>query len=294
MTNAFYIVDVFAEAPYCGNPLAVVICEAPLSDESMQKIALETNYSETTFVSPLKNEDGGYRVRIFTPSREIDFAGHPLLGTAHVIRYHIQTGEQGPVRLNLPVGQVEASFNAADGGKEVVWFEAPPVTPGIQCSHFEIATALGLDADDMDEASPVQQMTAGISAVMVPVSSLDALSRARLNLDAYAPLKAEGFAPLTYVFCKQTQNPENDLSVRFFFEAHGVREDPATGNGAAFFGAYALNHGLYGERDISLRIEQGHFVHRPSVVMLQASGQDAGQQISVGGHVEMIVQGKLI
>jgi trans-2,3-dihydro-3-hydroxyanthranilate isomerase len=86
MPNRFYIVDVFAEQAYAGNPLAVVTCDAFPAAETMQKIAAETNYSETTFVLTRPEMDGGYRMRIFTPAREIEFTGHPLLGSAWVVR----------------------------------------------------------------------------------------------------------------------------------------------------------------------------------------------------------------
>ncbi|MCA1790204.1 MAG: PhzF family phenazine biosynthesis isomerase, partial [Thioalkalivibrio sp.] len=89
MTHTLHIVDVFAEHRYEGNQLAVVIGKEPLDDQTMQRIAVETNYSETTFVTSEPMRDGGYNVRIFTPAREIDFAGHPILGTAWVIRRHL-------------------------------------------------------------------------------------------------------------------------------------------------------------------------------------------------------------
>lgn len=101
-------------------------------------------------------------------------------------------------------------------------------------------------------------------------------------------------APLNFTFCRETHYPENDLCVRFFFEAHGVREDPATGNGAAFLGAYLLEHDVFGRRDLSLRIEQDHEVRRPSLILLRAREADGVREISVGGHVVATVQGQLL
>ncbi|MGV7235444.1 MAG: PhzF family phenazine biosynthesis protein, partial [Nitrosomonadaceae bacterium] len=109
----------------------------------------------------------------------------------------------------------------------------------------------------------------------------------------YNTLAAKGFPPLVYLFCRETRQPENDLCVRFFFEAHGVREDPATGNGAAFLGAYLLEHDSFHGTDLSLRIEQGHEVRRPSLIMLRASRSDEIPEVSVGGHVIPTVQGEL-
>lgn len=294
MTHRLYIVDVFAERPYTGNQLAVVVSAEALSVETMQQITTEMNYSETTFIGTEPEGDGGYRVRIFTPAREIAFAGHPILGTAWVIRQHVIPDVPGTVRLNLAVGQVSVTFEPADEGGEVAWFLAPPVALGPVCARESVAAALGISPDDIEDGSPIQQITAGISAMIVPLRSLDALKRSKLDLDAFAPLAAQGFPSLVYLFCRETHHPQNDLCARFFFEAHGVREDPATGNGAAFLGAYLLQHGLFGESDLSLRIEQGYEVRRPSLVMLRARIDDGGREVSVGGHVVPTIQGMLV
>jgi len=116
MSRAFYIVDVFAERPYAGNQLAVVVGADNLSDETMQALAAETNYSETTFVTSSREHGDGYRVRIFTPAREIAFAGHPILGTAWVVRHHVAPNASGPVRLRLDVGDVQVTFESSPGG----------------------------------------------------------------------------------------------------------------------------------------------------------------------------------
>jgi trans-2,3-dihydro-3-hydroxyanthranilate isomerase len=293
MRPRFYIVDVFAECPYAGNPLAVVI-GGDLSDETMQQVAAETNYSETTFVASAPEPDGGYRVRLFTPAREIAFAGHPILGTAWVIRHHLAPASAASVQLNLAVGPVPVSFESTAADGEVAWFLAPPVTPGPSCAPQRIAVALGLAPDDIDTRAPVQQFAAGTAAMIVPLRSLDALRRSRLDLAAYADLLGEGFPPLTYLFCAETREPDNHLSARFFFDAHGVREDPATGNGAAFLGAYLLQHKLLPEAELSLRIEQGHEVRRPSLVRLRARMAGGSREIHVGGKVIATVSGELL
>ena len=153
MTYPFFIVDVFAERPYSGHQLAVVLGAEDLSDETMQQIAAETNYSETTFVAPAPEADGGYRVRIFTPAREIAFAGHPILGTAWVLRHHGSGAASGPVRLNLAVGQVPVTFEVSAEGEEVAWFLAPPVVLGATCAIEPMAAALGLSPDDTTTCS---------------------------------------------------------------------------------------------------------------------------------------------
>lgn len=294
MARRFYIVDVFAERPYAGNQLAVVVGEDGLSDETMQQLAAETNYSETTFVTSAPEHDGGYRVRIFTPAREIAFAGHPILGTAWVIRHYLAPRSSEPVRVNLPVGQVPVTFESSADGGEVAWFLAPPVLLGATCAAERIAEALGISLEDIETKTPVQQLSAGTSAMIVPLRDLEALRRSRLDLAAFAPLASEGFSPLVYLFCAETHHPENDLCARFFFEAHGVREDPATGNGAAFLGAYLLEHRFFPGSDLFLRIEQGYEIRRPSLVMLRARMVGSAREVSVGGYVIPTVQGELL
>ena len=293
MTHHFYIVDVFAEQRYSGNPLAVIVGSEALPDKTMQQIAAEMNFSETTFVMPDPQDNGGYQVRIFTPAREIAFTGHPILGTAWVIRQYVATELCTQVQLNLAVGPVTVTFEATSDGKEVAWFLAPPMSLGATITREPVAAALGLSPDDIETTNPIQMVSAGTSAIIVQLRNLDALQRSQLNLNAYDTLAAKGFPPLVYLFCRETRQPENDLCVRFFFEAHGVREDPATGNGAAFLGAYLLEHDLFHETDLSLRIEQGYEVRRPSLIMLRASRSNEIREVSVGGYVIPTVQGEL-
>jgi len=292
--NRLYIVDVFAERPYAGNQLAVVVGGETLSAETMQQIAAEMNYSETTFVPSAPDPGGGYRVRIFTPAKEIAFAGHPILGTAWVVRHRAGQAMAEPITLILSVGEVRCTCECTTSGEEVFWFRAPPADFGPTCPAERIAGALGLSAHDIDAKAPIQQIGTGTAALIVPLRSLDALKRARLDQAAFAPLAEDGFPPLVYLFCAETHDPGNDLCARFFFDAHGIREDPATGNGAAFLGAYLLRHRFFSANEISLQIEQGYEVRRPSLVRLRAKRIDENYEIHVGGRVIPIVEGELV
>ncbi|MEW8030520.1 MAG: PhzF family phenazine biosynthesis protein [Candidatus Thiodiazotropha sp.] len=294
MTHRIYMVDVFAEHAYSGNQLAVIVGTDPLPGEMMQQLAAEMNFSETTFVTSVPEVDGGYRVRIFTPAREIAFTGHPILGTAWVIRHYVAPEFCAQIDLNLSVGKVPVRFESAAEGREIAWFRAPPMSLEATIPLEPVAAALGLSPQEIDTRTPIQVISAGTSAMIVPLSGLDALSRSQLNLEVFAPLIAQGYPPLIYLFCSQTHHPQNDLSARFFFEAHGVREDPATGNGAAFLGAYLLEHKLYPETGLSIRIEQGHEVRRPSVVMLRARMHNGVPEVSVGGYVIPVLRGELL
>lgn len=272
-----HIVDVFAERAGGGNPLAVVLDAEGMSVEAMQRVAAETNYSETTFVMAAREPGAAHRVRIFTPAREIAFAGHPILGTAWVIRRHVQPAPR--VDLAIPAGIIPVTFDDA----EVAWFAAPAVTLGRTYEREAIAAALAVAPSDLADA-PIREAAAGVAAVIVPVASLRALRACTLDLAAW---RALGAPPLVYLFSRETHDARNDLCARFFFEAHGVREDPATGNGAAFLGAYLMDRG---ERSLDLRIEQGHEVHRPSLVRLRARDNT----IEVGGTVVPFARGELV
>lgn len=293
MKRRFYMVDVFAERPYAGNPLAVVVGAEDWTDERMQQFAAETNLSDTTFVMSAPEPDGGYRLRIFTPVREVAFGGHPILGTAWVLRKHVTAERSGAVRLNLAVGQVTVTFETSADGQDVAWFRAPPIVLGATCAREEIAMALGVSPEDVDERAPVQHVSAGTSAMIVPLRSLESLRRSRLDLGAFGVLASQGFPPLLYLFCPETHDARNDVCARFFFEALGVREDPATGNGAAFLGAYLLEHQFFPTSDLSLRIEQGYEMRRPSLVMLRARVMGRSREVSVGGQIIPTVQGEL-
>lgn len=295
MTDNFYIVDVFSESPYSGNPLAVIINTDALSNEVMQKIATEMNFSETTFVNPILERNNGYSVRIFTPAREIAFAGHPILGTAQILRNYLSSRTSSQINLNLSGGQITVTFEASDKCKEIIWFRAPPISLGTTATPRKLADILGISAEDIASNTPIQVASAGTSAIIVPIRSLDALECCKFNLEKFSTtLAPEGFPPLIYLFCQQTNQPENDLCVRFFFEANGPREDPATGNGASFLGAYLLEHQVFPETNLSLRIEQGHSVLRPSLILLRTRMHSGNPEIHVGGYVTTTVEGKLI
>ena len=294
MSYKLHIVDVFAEQLYSGNPLAVVICEQPLPEDTMQKFAAEMNFSETTFVAPTPDKDDGYRVRIYTPSKELAFAGHPILGTAQVLQKHVIRAPCSQVKLNLMQSQVLVNFETSDEGGNIIWFLAPEMKLGAILDAEPVANALGVSTEDIDTSAPIQKVSAGTSAIMVPLQSLDALQKSMLNLEKYSSMLADGFPPLIYLFTKQTYLPQNDLCVRFFFDAHGVREDPATGNGAAFLGAYLLEHDYFSVSELNLRIEQGHEIRRPSLIRLRASMNYGQHEIYVGGQVIPAVEGKLL
>ena len=287
MSHAIHFVDVFAEQKYAGNQLAVVLDAADLSTETMQQIARETNFSETTFVCANVDHDGDWPVRIFTPGSELPFAGHPTLGTAHVIRRAYLAGAPDAVTLSLGVGAVPVRLR--DGH---YWLTAPPVTVGERFDASAAAAALGVGADAIDPGFPVQWVDAGPGFVCVPIASSSDLARCSGNLDAYREA-FPGRPMLLYCFSR-SDAPDADLEVRLFFDAGGVREDPATGSAAACLGAYLLEHGYLGDEAVECTLAQGAHVGRPSRLHLRARDGGGARTIEVGGRVIDVAQGALL
>jgi trans-2,3-dihydro-3-hydroxyanthranilate isomerase len=283
----FYIVDVFAEEKYAGNQLAVVRGGAGLPDETLQRIALEMNYSETTFVLSEEESGGGYDVRIFTPGNEIPFAGHPTLGTAYVIQYEILAGPVENITLKLKAGEIPVTFG------EVLWMRQLPPTFGATLDSALIARTLNLEVADLDDRSPVQEVSTGLPAIVVPLRDLDALRRCKVDWERYT--EASGPGNNLYVFCPESHDDgPGDLSARMFANDLGVPEDPATGSAAGCLAAYLLEHSYLGTDSVDVRVEQGYEIDRPSLLYLQAERDGDQMRVDVGGKAQMVAKGELV
>lgn len=290
----FYILDVFAEEKYAGNQLAVVLDAASLSDDAMQKIAREMNYSETTFILSDAPKDGGYDVRIFTPKEEVPFAGHPTLGTAFVIRNEIMSESAEKVVLNLKVGQIPVTVGRNGDGDSMLWMrQNEPVFDQV-IEPAWIASVLSLDESDIDDRFPVQEVSTGLPVIIVPLKSLDAAKRAKIKRDEYFELIEEMQAKAVLVYCPETYDPKNDLNVRVFVDYYGIPEDPATGSANGCLAGYLVKHSYFGTDRIDIRVEQGYEIARPSLLYLKAGQNQEQIDISVGGKVVMVAKGQLL
>jgi len=290
----FYIVDVFAEEKFAGNQLAVVRDAAKLSDEEMQNITKEMNYSETTFILSDDQRDGGYDVRIFTPAREVPFAGHPTLGTAYVIQQEIIKEPVEKVILNLKVGQIPVTFNYTGKEKDVLRMKQIEPTFGQIIEPELISEVLNINKSDIDERFPIHEVSTGMYFIIVPLKTLNAIKRAKVNKDKYLRLIENTQAKAVLVFCPETYSKENDLNVRVFVDYYGIPEDPATGSGNGCLAGYLVKHRYFGEDQIDIRAEQGYEIARPSLLYLRAENKDSQIGISVGGKVVMVARGELV
>lgn len=284
----FYIVDVFTIGrKYTGNQLAVYLGDPPAS--VMQQLAKEINFSETTFVTSALPENGGYNVRIFMPEVEVEFAGHPVLGTAYVIARELIGRPVERLLLNLPVGQIPVSFGA-DG---VIWMRQNPPTFGPRFSAGDLARILNVAEEDIDSRFPIQEVSTGMAFVLVPMASLDAVKRARVNLDRLRALLGAHDAIAPAIFCAETLNAENDIHVRVLDDIYGAPEDPATGSANGCIAAYMLRYRYFDRERLALRSEQGYQIGRPSLLYLEAERAADEMVIRVGGRVEMVAKGQL-
>lgn len=294
MGHRFYIVDVFAESKYAGNQLAVVTDAATLTPEQMQRIARETNFSETTFLVSGEKEGGGWDVRIFTPTSEIPFAGHPTLGTAFVIRQELLQSPRDEITLNLGVGPIPVRFVDPAGERGVLWMRQRPPVFGGHVDHATIAAVLGLEPRDVDDRFPAQAVSTGLGFLVVPIRSLGAVRRARIDRDRYDELvRTRGHGSI-YFFSSQTLDAANQIHARMFADSFGVPEDPATGSAAGCLGGYLVQHRYFGVDTVDARVEQGHEIGRPSLLRVRAREKSDTIEIEVGGKVVLVARGELV
>ena len=268
------ILDVFAEQQLAGNQLAVVYDAADLTSAQMQAIALETNFSETTFV--INHGDGRAEVRIFTPNAELPFAGHPTLGTAWAL-----TRGQGSITLDLAAGAVDVGFEDGIG-----WMHPPDVTFVGECEVSLAAPLLGLSERELNSDWPIDFAQVGPQFVLIPVRDLTALKRAQLDASLHRELVADGLGvQCVFAFSSEPYTADADFASRMFFDANGVREDPATGSANTAFAAYLRRHALADGRVI---VDQGVEIGRPSRLYLRLE-----DQLAVGGRVHSVIEGTL-
>jgi trans-2,3-dihydro-3-hydroxyanthranilate isomerase len=290
MKKPFYILDVFAEEKYAGNQLAVFRSAAGISGEEMQKLAREVNFSETTFILSDEQVDGGFDVRIFTPNEEVPFAGHPTIGTAHIIRNEILGGTAESVTLNLKVGQIPVTFSV-DGYS---WMKQVEPKFGQRHQPEVLAEVLGLDVREIDDRFPIEEVSTGLPFFIVPLKNLAALKKAKVNQAKLFELIQNTEAKGILVFCPEAHEPQNDISVRVFVDYYGVPEDPATGSGNGCLAGYLAKHHYFGRENVDVRSEQGYEIGRPSLLLLKAEQRGKHINIFVGGKSMLMARGEFI
>jgi trans-2,3-dihydro-3-hydroxyanthranilate isomerase len=257
-----------------------------LSDQEMQRLAKEMNLAETTFIlprdAPIEAAEG-VRVRIFTVEEELPFAGHPTLGTAWFLRQ--RSPDLAEIGLHLNVGRIPVRFEMRDGRLFGEMRQANPQF-GMMHDHGEVAAALGIPREELDDRLPIQTVSTGLPFTIVPFRETAALSRLKIAwrpIESY--LRGKGQPGFCYFVARAG---EGELRARMLFY-NG--EDPATGSAAGCCSAWAVAHGVLASEEQG-RIEQGREILRPSFIYIRAA-RESGKvaNVRVGGHVVHVIAG---
>jgi trans-2,3-dihydro-3-hydroxyanthranilate isomerase len=285
-SHAYTVVDVFTTEPLAGNPLAVFPDASGFDAVTMQRIARELNLAETAFVLPATHKDCAARVRIFTPAKELAFAGHPTVGTAFVLVLKgIVASDSTEFMLEEEVGPVHIRIEG--GQRPLIWLRTPPIREGRCFDGALCARALGLEPQDLLPLNP-QLLSAGNPTLLIAVKDKAAVDRASLDLTGLKVLKG-GANEVFCVFLFAT-TPDGAYS-RMFAPDYGVPEDPATGSSTGPLAVFMIRQGLLsnsaGMRFVS---EQGTRMGRRSLLHVELRGENGTDGIYVGGHVTPIIE----
>jgi len=294
----FVQVDVFTDHVFGGNPLAVFLDGHGLDDERMQQIAREMNLSETVFLLPPATPEGAAALRIFTPAREVPFAGHPTIGTAWVLATQ-GLAPQGASRFVLEekIGPVPVELEGDPARPDFIWmtqgtakFDAPLE------NRAAVAGALGLGAGDLLDGAPVRSGSTGSTFLFVPLRDRETVDRARLDVARLLAAMGERPHMGVFVFAPDPDAGEGRVYSRMFApHTSGVPEDPATGSASGPLGAYLVRHGFVKAADeVRIVSEQGTKMRRQSFVHIRlAMSGERVDAIRVGGRVVPVLGGEL-
>ena len=299
----FYQADVFTGQPFGGNPVAVFPEAQGLTDYQLQQIAREMNVSETVFVLPPTDQAAVVRLRIFTPTQEIPFAGHPVLGTFFILaELGIISVKESITRVmqECNIGLFPVELHAEDGQVErVVMTQPKPEFLG-QVDEMEdlykVAGALGLSRHVIaDMKWPIEVVSTGLPVMIVPVRTLTAVRLIRPDASAIMDVCRRFGANGIMVFTTVTVEPSATVHTRMFAPSIGILEDPATGSASGALGAYLVQNGVVDVAPTNeIVIEQGYEIERPSQILVRIeSDDDVIQTVKVGGQCVMVVEGTL-
>jgi trans-2,3-dihydro-3-hydroxyanthranilate isomerase len=295
MRHHYHTLDVFTDRLFGGNQLAVFPDARGLSGEQMALIARELNLSETVFVLPPETPAGTRRLRIFTPGMELPFAGHPTVGTAFLLAAigEIPLGADGAhVVFEEGVGPVRVAI-AAENGKPTFARLAVAKLPEIgppPPSSVDIAALLSLDLKDVcDGEFGPQAVSCGVPFLFVPLRTLDAVRRARLDQPRWERRFARFWAPHVYIFARGGELPGSDVHARMFAPAMGIAEDPATGAAASALAGYLAARDRTVTGTLRWTVEQGFEMGRPSILYIEADKEDGAiTGVRVGGRSVLV------
>lgn len=299
-TFRYLTADVFTDRRFGGNQLAVFPDARGIPEESLLAITREFNFSETTFVYPPSDPANTRRVRIFTPGGEVPFAGHPTVGTAHVLAAIGElalTGDRTRIVLEEGVGPVPVEVRTVNGQPvfaQLSVAKLPEVGPPVPRAS-DIADVLGLDPSQLaGEGWQPQALSCGLPFTFVPLRDLAAVAQARVKLDQWENVFAGAWAPELFVFARGGERAGTDFHARMFAPGLNVSEDPATGSANAAFAGYLAARDSRRDGMLRWRVEQGFEMGRPSIIEVECD-MAAGivTAVRVGGASVLVCEGAL-
>jgi len=296
----FVIADVFTDRQFGGNQLAVFTDGSGIDSETMQNIAREINYSETTFLLPAEN-GGDFRLRIFTPATELPFAGHPIVGSANVViarRLKEWDSPKANVRFETGVGMIDVEIDTSNGDAGHTTMTQPiPELKGPLEDKSRLAAALSLDVSEIDERLPVEVWSNGLTVIIIPVVSLRAVEKTKVDTGALEKICNEMGAKTVMAFSLETAQPTRTAHCRVFVPLEGIAEDAATGSANGPLGYYLVRHKLVEIHKTTRMIsEQGFEMKRPSLLHIEIDSDLQTKEISnvrVGGGVVISGEGSI-
>lgn len=296
MEYKFYILDVFADKKFEGNQLAVLPSATGLSDENMQKIAREFNFSETVYIESTE-EKNIRNVRIFTPTSEIGFAGHPNIGAAMLLarigEYYDE--KQIDIIFKEKVGNVPLRIYFDNSVPQKAELSTPKLpekgnSPPIE----EIARVISLDVSDIVTTESPLSFSCGLPFLFVQITSIEKLKQATLNQEQWKNLISQSWAPQIYMFTKETTLPTSNFHARMFAPSLGISEDPATGSAAAALAGYISEYLEKNDGSFTYLIEQGFEINRPSIIEMSFTQKNHKiESVKIRGNAVIFSEGKI-
>lgn len=296
----YHLLDVFTTQRFGGNPLAVFEDGRGLSTEQMQKIARELNLSESTFIFPPENPENHFKIRIFTPAREIPMAGHPTVGTAYLITYQEMFYAENDfvLRLEENVGLIPVEVKKSDNKiGQITMQQLKPIFGDIYSNRAEMAALFSLKESDLVENLPIQSVSCGVPYWIVPLQDFSLLEKIEFRLDLWKSSLSSLDCTSVYIYAvhPDSNSTENKVRGRMFGPAYGIAEDPATGSANGPLGSYLAHYQVFSyEKTLKVLSEQGVEMGRPSYLHLEIGVEnDQIEIVKVGGESVYVGLGEL-
>jgi trans-2,3-dihydro-3-hydroxyanthranilate isomerase len=299
MALSYLHYDVFTREPLLGNQLAVFTDARGLDANLMQRLALEMNFAESTFILPAERGDTDIRMRIFTPRVEMPMAGHPTIGSTFALA-EIGTIRPGAARFvfGLNIGPIPVDLEWAGTQLRFAWMtQSNPQFGPVVHERAAVASALGLGLDDLAGDLPVQQLSCGVPILLTPLRDHEAVDRAVSDAAAFKRLRAyTGLEMPIYLFALSPVGSDQTVYSRMFAPEFGIVEDPATGSAGGPLGCYLVEHGLVsGDAAQHIVSLQGVAMGRASRIHVAIDGvAGAITRVRVGGEAVLVARGELV